>query len=243
MTDQGHSRSASPSRSMSALLPLLAPVGAVGFTATWAVLGTISTGYQMWDIVVPSYSPVSQPVSGLGLGETAAAMNTSFLVCGALVTLGAWAATSTWTHAGSPRRGHLARALVSVSGIGMAICGLFTLESMMMHSLGFLLAIGAPAAGFVLAAAVTRRTDPALSRLMLLAGAGAAALLVIFLATFDPQSAGDNEGTAGLVQRVLITVVLGTIAAIGIRATGAPRTTHSSTDTTRTMNAPPAPTA
>lgn len=236
-----HSRPTSPTRSVSSLPPLLAAVGAVGFTAAWAVLGTLSPGYQMWDIVVPSYSPVSQPVSGLGLGETAVGMNTAFVVCGGLVTLGAWAATSTWPQDGSPRRGRLARALVSVSGIGMAICGLFTLESMMMHSLGFLLALGAPAAGFVLAAAVTRRTDPALSLLMLLAGPSALGLLVVFLATFDPQSAGNNEGTAGLVQRVLITVVLGTIAAIGIRATTAPRTERSSQETAHSMSPTAAP--
>jgi hypothetical protein len=41
---------------------------------------------------------------------------------------------------------------------------------------------------------------------------------VLFLATFDPEAAGKNEGVAGLVERILITLVLGTIAAVGWRA-------------------------
>ena len=100
----------------------------------------------------------------------------------------------------------------------MVLCGLFTLESMTLHSLGFLLAIGAPAVGFVLAALVLRDADRPLSRALLLAGPAALALMVLFLATFDPEAAGENEGVAGLVERILITLVLGTIAAVGWRA-------------------------
>jgi hypothetical membrane protein len=200
-------------------LPLLAPIGAAGFTAAWAVLGEISPGYQMWDIVVPSYSPIAQPVSGLGLGETALAMNTAFIVSGGLMAVGAWAAARSWPRTGAA--GRWARALVTLGGIGTSLCGLFTLESMMLHSLGFLLAIGGPAVGFVLAARVLRDADPWLSRALLAAGPASLALMVLFLATFDPQAAGGNEGMAGLVERILITLVLGAIGAIGWRASRA----------------------
>jgi hypothetical protein len=199
-------------------LPLLAPIGAVGFTVAWAVLGELSPGYRMWDILVPSYSPIAQPVSGLGLGETALAMNAAFVASGTLMAIGAWAAARSWPRTGRGHRRRSARALIALGGVGMVLCGLFTLESMMLHSLGFLLAIGAPAVGFVLAALVLRDADRPLSRALLLAGPGALAIMALFLATFDPEAAGENEGVAGLVERLLITLVLGTIAAIGSRA-------------------------
>jgi hypothetical protein len=202
-------------------LPLLAPIGAVGFTLAWAVLGGRSPGYQMWDIVVSSYSPISQPVSGLGLGETGNAMNASFVGCGLLVAGGTWATARTWPRTTSPRLRTWAGRLLPLCGVGMGVCGVFTLESITLHSLGFLLAIVAPAVGFVLAGRALRDTDPLLSRWLLAAGPLAIALMALFLATFDPEAAGDGEGYAGLLQRVLITLVLGTIAALGWRARGA----------------------
>lgn len=145
-------------------------------------------------------------------------MNTAFVVCGLLVTTGAWTGTRPWSKERSPRLRRVARVLVSVSGVGMALCGLFTLESIMIHSLGFLLAVGAPAVGFIAASFVARRTDRGFSRYLLCAGPIALALLALFLTTFDPLAAGENEGVAGLVQRTLILLVLGTIAVIGVRA-------------------------
>jgi hypothetical protein len=36
-----------------------------------------------------------------------------------------------------------------------------------------------------------------------------------YLATFDAAAAGDNVGVAGLTERILLLVLMGTIAAIG----------------------------
>jgi hypothetical protein len=203
---------------LASALPLLAPLGAIAFTVSWAVLGTLSSGYRMFDIVVPSYSPISQPVSGLGLGVTATAMKTAFVLSGLMVAVGAWTTARTWPPTDRPRRRRWAQVLVTSSGLGMVMCGVFTLESMELHSLGFLLAVGAPAVGFVLAGLALRDDAPSVARALLVAGPVALVLLALFLATFDPVAAGAGDGIAGLVQRVLVSVVLGTLGALGWRA-------------------------
>lgn len=212
------SPSGTPHRTRTHALPLLAPLGAVAFTATWLVLGARSPGYRMFDVVVPSYSAISQPVSGLGLGVTATAMNTAFVLSGVAVAVGTWAATRSWPRTRRPRSHRWAQVLLTASGVGMALCGVFTLEDMELHSLGFLLAVGAPAVGFVLAGRVLREDSPAVARALLGAGPVALALMALFLVTFDPVAAGEGEGVAGLVQRVLVSVVLGTLGALGWRA-------------------------
>lgn len=60
-----------------------------GFTATWFVLGFVSDGYTIFDVVIDGYSPIAQPISGLGLGRTATAMNAAFVVYGLASLLGA----------------------------------------------------------------------------------------------------------------------------------------------------------
>ncbi|MBB2924466.1 DUF998 domain-containing protein [Cellulomonas cellasea] len=218
MTIDTHGPTPILQRDRTAALPLLAPLGAVAFTASWVALGARSPGYRMFDVVVPSYSPISQPVSGLGLGETATAMNAAFVLCGLMVAVGAWATARTWPRTGRPRLRRWAHALLASSGVGMATCGVFTLESMELHSLGFLLAVGAPAVGFALAGLLLRDGSPAVARALLVAGPVALLLMGLFLATFDPVAAGAGEGVAGFVQRVLVSVVLGTLGALGVRA-------------------------
>jgi hypothetical protein len=92
----------------------------------------------------------------------------------------------------------------------MVVCGVFTLESMMLHLVGFLLAVPLPAVGFVLAGIALRRSVPPLAAAGFTGGALALTLFVVFQLTFDASGAGGNEGVAGLVQRGLILVALAT---------------------------------
>jgi hypothetical protein len=214
----------------------LAVLGSVAFTVTWFVLGFVSDGYQMWDIVVDSYSPIAQPISGLGLGSTAPVMNTAFIACGILISIGTWAAMSRWP--GADRSSvKWARVLVSACGVGMATCGIFNLESILVHTLGFVIATALPGAGFIVAARALRTTAYHRQAVWLwIAGPVSFAGLVAFMATFNATDAGDNVGVAGLIQRVLVTVVLIPITAIGwIGATGRPH--PRSTDSTPTAAA------
>jgi hypothetical protein len=88
----------------------------------------------------------------------------------------------------------------------------------MLHLLGFVLALPLPAVGFVLAGFAIRKASPRVSVVLLVAGPLALVLFVVFMATFDPYSAGDNVGISGLLQRALITVVLGGHAMLGLVA-------------------------
>ena len=60
----------------------LAALGAVAgpalFTLAWLVLGFLSPGYTIYGTRIAPYSPISQPVSGLGMGVTAPYMNAAF---------------------------------------------------------------------------------------------------------------------------------------------------------------------
>jgi hypothetical membrane protein len=196
-------------------LGILTPIGAALFTLAWFVLGPVSPGYRLFDLVIEPYSAISQPVSGLGLGATGPWMNAAFVLSGILVLVGTVAATRAWPRTGPART---AGVLTSLVGVGMIVDGLFTLESVLLHLAGFLLAVVLPPVGFVLAGPALRRSSPRLSTLLLVAGSLALALFVVFQVIFDPYSAGDNTGVAGLVQRLLITVVLATVSVLGLAA-------------------------
>ena len=187
---------------------LLVPLGAIAFTVAWLVLGAVSPGYELFGNIIAPYSWISQPVSGLGLGPTGPWMNAAFIVGGALVLAGTVSTAGAWRRQGG--RGTTAFVLMALTGFGMILCGSFTLESMMLHLLGFLLAVPLPAIGFLFAAAALRRTNGALGRFALAGGVLTLVLFVIFMAIFDATGAGGNEGVAGLVQRALIVAVLTT---------------------------------
>src|SRR5436305_13481194 len=66
-------------------LALGAVAGPVLFTLAWFILGFLSPGYTAWGTRIAPYSPISQGISGLGLGITAPFMNTAFVFSGLLI--------------------------------------------------------------------------------------------------------------------------------------------------------------
>jgi heme/copper-type cytochrome/quinol oxidase subunit 4 len=209
-------------RTPSSRLALLVPAGAALFTVAWLVLGAVSPGYEFFGNVIAPYSWISQPVSGLGLGVTGPWMNAAFIVCGILILIGTLATAGRWTWIGG--LGATALVLMSLMGAGMIVCGIFTLESMMLHLSGFLLAIPLPAIGFLFAAAAQRRRDAALARVALSGGIVTLVLFAAFMLSFDATGAGGNEGVAGIVQRALIVIALATqsLLVVGIAARANP---------------------
>jgi len=199
----------------------LAPVGAAAFTLTWLVLGFISSGYRIFNTTVRHYSAVAQPISGLGLSDTAPWMNTAFVVCGVLITLGVVATSRVLPPTTHVRQRRLGVGLIALIGVGSATCGLFDLRHMAMHSLGFMLAMGMPAIGFLLVGRTLRASDRVTSTWLYIAAPLTFGLFVIFLATFNTGAGGDN-GVAGLVQRVLCVLAVGTAATLSWRARGYP---------------------
>jgi hypothetical protein len=66
-------------RDWSRRLALGAVAGPILFTVAWLILGALSPGYTVSGTWISPYSAISQPISGLGLGETARHMNTAFV--------------------------------------------------------------------------------------------------------------------------------------------------------------------
>lgn len=199
-------------------LALLAPIGAVLFTVSWLVLGFISTGYRLFDLEISPYSAVSQPISGLGLGETGPYMNTAFVLCGTLLIFGSIGFANCWpsvTHRGLWRTSAI---LLTFTGVGMIIDGLFTLESVLMHLAGYLLALVTPIVSFTLFGILLWKEYDArrFAALLFVASVLTLTLFVTFQLIFDPYASGDNIGIAGLVQRALAVNVLATFAVLGL---------------------------
>jgi hypothetical protein len=201
-------------------LALGAVVGPILFTAAWLVLGFTSTGYTMFDHTFTEYSPVSQPISGLGMGATAGYMNTAFVVTGLILIIGV---TGVVRSAGGPERPVLRRtALLSLAstGAGQIVCGIFDLEAVMPHMLGFMLALGTPIVAFLVAGRYFRGI-PGWRRFgtwLLLGSPLTLALLIAFFATFQPTADGAEHGIAGLVQRAAVLEVHAWFVAMGLVA-------------------------
>lgn len=198
-------------------LALGAVAGPLLFTLSWVGLGFVSPGYTLYGHHFTSYEPISQPISGLGMGATAPYMNAAFIATGLMLTIGVVAAFQSFP----PDRPVLRRwsmALLACTGLGQVICGSFDLESTMPHSSGFFLAAGTPLVGFPVAGWYLRQVvgwRRLGTGLLVLASPLTLALLVGFFATFQPTADGAEHGVAGLVQRVLILQVHAWFVAIG----------------------------
>jgi len=188
-------------------------------TGAWVVLGNLSDGYRLWDIVVDRYSAVHQPISGLGLGTTGNWMNAAFVASGLCSVAGAVGIGRSVSHE-DPRLGRQAAAWLVLPGAGSILCGLFTLEQMPLHSLGFLLVIS-PIAGYAILGRRLRRLRGWEVAGRLLANVAApvlAALTAGFFATFNPERAGANQGVAGLAQRLLVLALQSSLIALAYQA-------------------------
>src|SRR6266567_828435 len=131
-------------------LALGALAGPLLFTFAWSVLGLLSPGYTLFDTLIAPYSPISQPVSGLGLGPTGPFMNAAFVLSGLLLAAGVLGGVKGIESLGTVQRWSCALLLL-LSPLGAVIDGMFTLESPMLHLVGFLLATATPILSFPVA--------------------------------------------------------------------------------------------
>ena len=197
-------------------LALGAVAGPVLFTLAWVVLGFLSPGYTAWGTRIAPYSPISQGISGLGLGITAPFMNTAFVFSGLLILAGVVS-----IFQGIREMGALARwsctVLLALSPLGMAVDGIFTLESFLPHMVGFLLAAASPVLSFVDVGLLLRRIPRWrwLGSWLLLGSPMTLVLLVLYFLTFSPTVAGTQTGVAGLTERILVVEVLAWFVAMG----------------------------
>jgi hypothetical protein len=201
------------------VLALGAVVGPILFTLAWLVLGVVSDGYTLWDHTFTDYNPVSQSISGLGVGATAPYMNTAFVVTGLILIAGV--AGVVQTVGAGVRGARPTLVLLACTGLGQVVCGIFTLQAIMPHMFGFLLALGTPVISFVVAGRFLRRIPRwrTFGTWLACLGAPLALLLIIaYFVAFKPTADGAEHGIAGLVQRIGVIHAFGWFAAMGWRA-------------------------
>jgi len=197
-------------------LELAAVAGPVLLTAAWLVLGLVSPGYYLWGTHVSRYSPVSQPISGLGLGPTGLYMNAAFVVSGLLMIVGAY---GVFQRIPEMRARYICAPLLAMPGIGSVLDGLFTFQTFFMHFVGFALAL-TTVATFPLVGFLLRRVSGwrSVGTRLMVAGPLTAALAVLYFATFTPTVQGIQTGIAGLTERLLILEIQAWYVALGLIA-------------------------
>ncbi len=219
ITDQSSTKPAALTVPESARrLALGAVAGPVLFTLAWFVLGFLSPGMRFADSPLIPSSPITAPISGLGLGPTGPFMNAAFVLGGILLLTGVLGVFTTRSvTSGRPVARWASAALLALSGVGLVVAGLFTLEAAVPHFVGFLLATGVPILGFLVAGSYFRGI-PGWRRFgtwLLLGSPLTLVLVVLFFLTFDPAAAGAGLGVAGLTQRILALEVLAWFVAMG----------------------------
>ena len=191
-------------------------LGPALLTAAWIGLGLVSPGFTLFGRRIAPYDWIAQPISGLGLGPTGPWMNAAFLAAGVLLLAGVVGALAAFDDL-SPKTRALATGLLALTPAGMAMDGVFTLESFLPHFAGFGLATLGPVAGFAATGWMLRKSPGrrGLARLLMWASPVTLGLFVWAMATFDPATSGAGRGIAGLSERVLIVFVCAVYAALG----------------------------
>jgi len=200
-------------------LALGAIAGPVLFTLAWVILGALSPGYTAWGTRIAPYSPISQPISGLGLGPTAPFMNAAFVLSGLLMLVGVIGIFQNIGEMGTLAR-WICTVLLALSPLGMIVDGFFTLESILPHTAGFLLGCGTPVLSFAVVGLLLRRTESwrRFGTWLVLGSPLTLALLVLYFLTFSPTIAGMQTGVAGLTERMLVVEVFAWFVALGALA-------------------------
>ena len=197
-------------------LALGAVVGPVLLTVAWVVLGFISPGYTAWGIRFAPYSPMSQPISGLGLGPTAPFMNAAFILYGLFLLAGVVGIVQVIQETSAVARWACA-ALLALSAVGAVMDGIFTLQSFFLHFVGFGLGCGTPVLSFLITGFLLRRV-PGLQRFgnwLMLGSPLTLVLMVLSHATFNQATIVAGQGVAGLTERLLIVEVSFWFVALG----------------------------
>lgn len=197
------------------VLALGAVAGPILFTLTWLILGFISPGYQLWDLWIAPYSPISQPISGLGLGVTAPFMNAAFVLMGLLLMIGVFGIFNSIQEMGTFSRWSCI-VLLALPGLGAIMDGIFTLESFFLHFIGFGLVL-TTVLSFLVVGILLRRVPRwrQFGSWLLLGSPLTLILAILYFATFDPEAAGLGLGISGLIQRLLIVEILAWYVVMG----------------------------
>jgi hypothetical protein len=216
LNGEGFANPAAQASPIARWLALGAVAGPILFTLAWFILGALSPGYTAWGVRIAPYSPISQPISGLGLGPTAPFMNAAFVLSGLLMLVGVVGIFQSIRVMGALARWSCILLLV-LSPLGMVVDGFFTLESFLPHTAGFMLGCATPVLSFAVIGLMLRRVKGfrGFGTWLLLGSPLTLALLILYFLTFSPTVVGIQTGVAGLVERILIIEVQAWFVVLG----------------------------
>ena len=182
-------------------LGIAAPIGGIGFTILYTVLGARRPGYQ----------PTRQLISALGAGSNGLALNIGFLLAGILIIIGVVGFGRSVAGI-SPRRRGAITVLLALPLLGLIVCGFFHMDTnLIVHTIGAQLACGLPIVTFSIAAGLlwstARKTSVWLVVSALLALLALLGYMFLSTTTYTDFSSIAGGGTIGLWERVLAIVL------------------------------------
>ncbi len=199
-------------------LALGAIAGPVVLTLAWIVLGLMRPATKnAWGVSGGVTGMITQPFSGLGLGPNGTLFNAAFVVSGLLILAGLVGVFQTIEAGSRPSARRWCAALLALSGLGPVVCGIFTLESFLLHTMGFLLGCVSPVASILVTGHFLRRI-PSWRRFgtwLALGSPLTLLLLIVYFVMFDLATMAAGLGVAGLTERILVVEVLGWFVAMG----------------------------
>lgn len=182
-------------------------VGSILFALTWLVLGQLH----------PSYSPVSQYISALELGQGGVLMRTVYVLNGLLLTVGTIAIFQGFKQTFGAVARWSCIVLLVLSPLGVLWDGIFTLNTLALHNLGVYVAAATPVIAFLIVGLVLRRV-PEWKQfgIWMLVGCPLTLALIVGFTTSVPLSElASGGGSIGLWQRALITEIQAWYVAMG----------------------------
>jgi hypothetical protein len=182
-------------------LGIAAPIGGIGFTILYTVLGATRPGYQ----------PTQQLISALGAGSNGLALNIGFVVAGALIIVGVVGFGRSVVGI-TPRRQGAITVLLATPLVGLIVCGFFHMDTnLTVHTIGAQLACGLPIVTFSIAAGLlwpaARKTSIWLIVSTVLALLALLGYMFLSTTTYTDFSSIAGGGTIGLWERILAIVL------------------------------------
>jgi hypothetical membrane protein len=211
-----------PRGRMTRWLALGAVAGSLLFELAWIVLGILQPAtLTPYGVLGGISGAISNPISGLGVGPNAALFNLAFVLCGLLQLIGVVGVVSSTGGPGWGLGRSVSLVLLTLSPIGLAMAGIFTLESLLLHLVAALLLFVSPVLSFA-ATGLFLRGVPGwrgFGNWLLLLGSPLTLLLwIVYSASFDVATVAAGLGIAGLTERVLTLEVHAWFVALGWRA-------------------------
>lgn len=192
--------------------------GPVIMTLAWIILGLMRPAVKTeWGISGGVIGMITQPFSGLGIGIHGGLFNTAFILNGLLIIAGVLGIFQVIDTGREEKLRTISMLLLASSGVGSILCGIFTLESFLIHMLGFILACAAPAFGFLTTGLLLKKipTWTKIGNLLIYACPLTLVLFVIFFITFQYDLMAAGRGFAGLSERILVLEVMFWYIALG----------------------------